>query len=118
MAGGVLYTAGAHTSATHRQRRPPPPGLSIASRWRGGGHRGATPAPPAPAPAAPPPPPRAGVPFNVRDKRTCGLPDHTVWHIFVMGGSYCHYVAIYILVQSFPVQDPLLPAAPPPPVVG
>lgn len=37
----------------------------------------------------------AGVPFFVRNRRTLGLPDHTVWHFFVLAGSVCHYYAIF-----------------------
>lgn len=55
----------------------------------------------------------AGVPFNVRDKRTLGLPDHTIWHFFVIGGSVCHYASIFLLIQSFPFLEPLPPSAPP-----
>lgn len=35
-----------------------------------------------------------GVPFFVRQKRTLGLPDHTIWHLFVLAGSLSHYFCI------------------------
>jgi len=44
----------------------------------------------------------AGVPFNVRDKRTFGIPDHTIWHLFVIGGSMMHYFCIYEFIAHFP----------------
>jgi hemolysin III len=43
-----------------------------------------------------------GVPFNVRDKRTLGIPDHTIWHIFVIAGSMAHYFCILWYVVPFP----------------
>lgn len=43
-----------------------------------------------------------GVPFNVRDKRVLGIPDHTIWHLFVMGGSIMHYFCIYSYILPFP----------------
>jgi len=46
----------------------------------------------------------AGVPFNVRDKRTCGFPDHTIWHFFVIGGSMCHFYAIFYYLLPFPYE--------------
>lgn len=48
----------------------------------------------------------AGVPFNVRDKQICGLPDHTIWHLFVMGGSVMHYICIYGYLLNFPYDSP------------
>ena len=51
----------------------------------------------------------AGVPFNVRDKRFCGLPDHTIWHFFVIGGSMCHFYAIFYYLLPFPYEgDPAI----------
>ena len=44
----------------------------------------------------------AGVPFNVRDRRTFGLPDHTIWHLFVLGGSMLHYFCVYYYLLPFP----------------
>lgn len=35
-----------------------------------------------------------GVPFFVRDRRTFGVPDHTLWHIFVLAASITHYFCI------------------------
>ena len=43
-----------------------------------------------------------GVPFNVRDKRTFNIPDHTIWHVFVILGSMAHFFAIYLYVIPFP----------------
>ena len=47
----------------------------------------------------------AGVPFNVRDGRFCGLPDHTIWHFFVIGGSMCHFYAIFYYLLPFPYEN-------------
>ena len=44
----------------------------------------------------------AGVPFCIKDKRTFGVPDHTIWHIFVLVGSISHYFAIFYYLMSFP----------------
>jgi len=57
----------------------------------------------------------AGVYFNVKNRRTLGVPDHTIWHLFVMGGSALHYYCIYEYVLAFPYesdspQPPALPA--------
>jgi len=46
----------------------------------------------------------AGVPFNVRDKRTFGIPDHTIWHIFVIGGSMAHFYVVYYNLLRFPLE--------------
>ncbi|CAE8710469.1 unnamed protein product, partial [Polarella glacialis] len=35
-----------------------------------------------------------GVPFFVKGKRTLGVPDHTIWHIFVLAGSMSHYFCV------------------------
>jgi len=45
-----------------------------------------------------------GVPFNVRDKRTLGIPDHTIWHLFVIGGSMAHYYCVYLYLLPFPYE--------------
>jgi len=37
----------------------------------------------------------AGVPFFVKSTRTLGVPDHTIWHVLVMIGSFLHFVCIY-----------------------
>jgi hemolysin III len=39
-----------------------------------------------------------GVPFFVRDR---GM-DHALWHMFVLGGSICHYFAIYYYIIPMP----------------
>merc|ERR1719384_2587955 len=36
-----------------------------------------------------------GVPFFARQKRILNVPDHTTWHIFVLGGSVAHFFCIY-----------------------
>ena len=46
----------------------------------------------------------AGVPFNVRDKRTLGIPDHTIWHVFVIGGSMAHFYVVYYSLLGFPYE--------------
>ena len=35
-----------------------------------------------------------GVPFFVRDRSM----DHAIWHVFVLAGSVCHYLAIYFYI--------------------
>ena len=45
-----------------------------------------------------------GVPFFVRDQRICGVPDHTVWHCFVMLGSGLHYAVVYGYIVTFPYE--------------
>lgn len=44
----------------------------------------------------------AGVPFFVKNGRTLNVPDHTIWHVFVMIGSACHYACILKYVVNFP----------------
>ena len=44
----------------------------------------------------------AGVPFFVKNGRTLNVPDHTIWHIFVMIGSACHYACVLKYVVNFP----------------
>ena len=36
-----------------------------------------------------------GVPFFLKDTRTMGVPDHTLWHIAVIAGSLLHFICIY-----------------------
>eukprot|EP00933_Yihiella_yeosuensis_P031533 TRINITY_DN25106_c0_g1_i9.p1 TRINITY_DN25106_c0_g1~~TRINITY_DN25106_c0_g1_i9.p1 ORF type:complete len:500 (-),score=37.79 TRINITY_DN25106_c0_g1_i9:389-1888(-) len=43
-----------------------------------------------------------GVPFFVRGNHTFGLPDHTIWHLFVVSASICHYLCIYWYVAGDP----------------
>ena len=38
----------------------------------------------------------AGVPFFVRNNNL----DHSIWHVFVMMGSICHWFSIYIVVKT------------------
>lgn len=35
-----------------------------------------------------------GVPFFVKSRQTLGVPDHTIWHIFVLAGASAHYAFI------------------------
>ena len=46
----------------------------------------------------------AGVPFNVRDKWFLGIPDHTIWHLFVIGGSMAHYYCVFYDLVPFPYE--------------
>ena len=41
----------------------------------------------------------------MRDGRFCGLPDHTIWHFFVIGGSMCHFYAIFYYLLPFPYEN-------------
>ena len=43
-----------------------------------------------------------GVPWFIKDGRTCGVPDHTIWHLFVLAGSTLHYAAVYLYIVPFP----------------
>ncbi len=43
-----------------------------------------------------------GVTWFVRDGRTCGVPDHTIWHLFVLNGSFMHYLCIMYYLVPFP----------------
>ena len=53
----------------------------------------------------------AGVPFFVKDKRTLGMPDHTIWHIFVMAASIAHYYCVLWFLIPFPYDGVPLPWA-------
>jgi hemolysin III len=52
-----------------------------------------------------------GVPFFVRDKRTIGIPDHTIWHLFVMAASAAHYYCVLLYLVPFPYEGVPLPWA-------
>jgi hemolysin III len=41
----------------------------------------------------------AGVPFYVRDRLRFR---HTIWHLFVLAGSACHYVAVLLYATRPP----------------
>lgn len=43
-----------------------------------------------------------GVYWFVKDARSCGVPDHTIWHIFVLAGSMMHYFCIAWYLVPFP----------------
>jgi len=36
----------------------------------------------------------AGVPFFVKNGHTWGFPDHSIWHLFVICASVCHFICI------------------------
>jgi hemolysin III len=46
----------------------------------------------------------AGVPFFVRGGHVWEIPDHSIWHLFVLAASTCHYFAIYWYVADRPVR--------------
>ena len=43
-----------------------------------------------------------GVIWYVKDGHSCGLPDHTIWHCFVLAGSMMHYYCVLWYVVPFP----------------
>jgi len=45
-----------------------------------------------------------GVPFFIKNRQTIGVPDHTIWHIFVLAGAFTHYM--FILNHIVPVSMP------------
>lgn len=45
----------------------------------------------------------AGVPFFVRSGHIGEMPDHSIWHLFVLSASTCHFFCIYLYVASRPV---------------
>merc|ERR1711920_133049 len=42
----------------------------------------------------------AGVPFFVRGGHVWQMPDHSIWHLFVLSASICHFFAIYLYVAD------------------
>mmetsp|Transcript_85784 Transcript_85784/g.227486 ORF Transcript_85784/g.227486 Transcript_85784/m.227486 type:complete len:95 (+) Transcript_85784:3-287(+) len=44
-----------------------------------------------------------GVPFFVRSGHVWEMPDHSIWHLFVLSASTCHFLCIYLYVASRPV---------------
>ena len=46
----------------------------------------------------------AGVPWFVRDRRTLGVPDHTIWHLFVLAASVMHYFCVLWFIVRFPFE--------------
>lgn len=40
-----------------------------------------------------------GVPFFLKDKHTMGVPDHTLWHLFVLAGAILHFFVIYSIAN-------------------
>lgn len=52
-----------------------------------------------------------GVPFFVKTRQTLGVPDHTIWHIFVLAGASAHYAFIlqYVVPARVPEGEILLP---------
>jgi len=53
----------------------------------------------------------AGVPFFIKDSRTIGVPDHTIWHLFVMAASAMHYYCVLWYLVRYPYQGVPLPWA-------
>ncbi len=45
----------------------------------------------------------AGVPFFVRSRRCCDVPDHTVWHLFVLLASFLQFLAVYLYIFRLPL---------------
>lgn len=45
-----------------------------------------------------------GVPWFIRDKRFLGVPDHTIWHLFVLNGSLMHFLCVYHYIVTFPYE--------------
>lgn len=43
-----------------------------------------------------------GVPFFVRNQHTFGIPDHTIWHVWVMAATACHFCCIMLYVLMRP----------------
>jgi len=39
-----------------------------------------------------------GIPWFLKDGKTCGVPDHTIWHIFVLAAAVCHWLCVYWFV--------------------
>lgn len=54
-----------------------------------------------------------GVPFFVKNGQTLSIPDHTIWHFFVLAGAFTHYLFIFshIVPFSVPVQEAQAEAA-------
>ncbi|CAK0863638.1 unnamed protein product [Prorocentrum cordatum] len=46
----------------------------------------------------------AGIPFFVRGGHMWEMPDHSIWHLFVLAASTCHFFAIYWYVVDRPVK--------------
>mmetsp|Transcript_12605 Transcript_12605/g.21925 ORF Transcript_12605/g.21925 Transcript_12605/m.21925 type:complete len:490 (+) Transcript_12605:97-1566(+) len=48
-----------------------------------------------------------GVPFFIRNRQTIGVPDHTIWHMFVLAGAFTHYMFIlnHIVPAVVPADD-------------
>lgn len=49
-----------------------------------------------------------GVPFFVKAGRTWRVPDHTIWHLFVLAGSIAHYFCILWYCLEVPSPSPTL----------
>lgn len=46
-----------------------------------------------------------GVPWFVKDGHTAGIPDHVVWHMFVLAACTCHFYCIFEYVLRRPVMS-------------
>lgn len=45
-----------------------------------------------------------GVPWFARDGQICGVPDHTIWHLHVLAGSFMHFLCIFWYIVPFPYE--------------
>lgn len=45
-----------------------------------------------------------GVYWFIKDGRSCGVPDHTIWHLFVLGGSMMHYFCVLWFIVPYPFE--------------
>lgn len=52
----------------------------------------------------------AGVPWLVRSGHTRGIPDHAIWHIWVVAGTTCHFFLVYVFCLAR--QEPSLQELP------
>ena len=43
-----------------------------------------------------------GVIWFIKDGRSCGVPDHTIWHLWVLGGSMMHFYCVLWYLVPFP----------------
>jgi len=48
----------------------------------------------------------AGVPFLFKDGQTAGVPDHVLWHLFLLAGAASHYLCIlfYVVPAAAPTE--------------
>jgi len=48
----------------------------------------------------------AGIYWFMRRRHFYIIPDHTIWHLFVMGGSMAHYLSVYLYI--LPARKPAI----------